>query len=815
MMNKKQKQQKYEQIQRNCMPVIEAKDYAIHKMIEVGKKMGKARYIMLAVLFIFLFTYHFCFSLFVQMRMKEKLARALACVLVAALTLSGVNLTAFAEETLTGNETPVEAGIEVVEAPQEPEVQEPEAESQGSDESPTPGEIPTDTPSPSEAPVETPGPSETTAETPIPEEPTVTPSGTPEIHLTEQPILMAMAPGEGSSVVEDLQARIDALPSGEAFQSMSEEEQENVYNEYAAISEDLLELTEEEQALLDMSKLYELQDAIFGGVSMLGGAPSQAYAITSLPTGETVYPAGTWFVNNTEEPLFIYYNGVYKAVNIYGSSQNSEVAKNKCFSFDVPVKYNDYNSTQNICYFITGTTTILATISESPSVYSNIPYNGTARELLASGGKASNGTMKYRLYASPTSNDYSEYSNYRDIKATNIGTYKVGYYADANPGYTDSKEDIVKINIVKGTPSGSMIPATPTVNAVSYKTKLSAISLGTDWNWVEDGSTVPNAGTANHTVEYTKAIDTKNYDWSGVDGYISTTNKIRRNVSLTVNPILAQNSQVVVPTGLSATYSPTLKLSSITLKTGWVWSTPSTPLQAGNNLTFPAVYTVPSPDNTNYNWSGISGYKMDGNKVTITRTLTVNVANAAQNAPTNLSASGETIRGKADGSISGVSAEMQYRNKNTSNTDYITITGNTISDLPAGTYCVRLKAKPNYNASPDTEVTVAAGTPLTVTLPGTRTGYTITTVSGNPAALTYNSTYEFRIVKDSDYYLDTSMSVPTVLLGGTSVTPVSSSGGTYTYRIANIVASKTMTVSGFIRYNDQIGFDNGGRLSEN
>ena len=75
---------KYEQIRENLMFMTRAKDDTLHALIALGKKMGPFRYLMIAVLFVFLFVYHASFHLFVQMKMRERFARAMAAAMAVS-----------------------------------------------------------------------------------------------------------------------------------------------------------------------------------------------------------------------------------------------------------------------------------------------------------------------------------------------------------------------------------------------------------------------------------------------------------------------------------------------------------------------------------------------------------------------------------------------------------------------------------------------------------------------------------------------------------------------------------------------------------
>ena len=54
-MNKQKKVERYNQIRDNWSFLSDAKDDAMQALIRMGKRMGKLRYLMMAVLFLFLF----------------------------------------------------------------------------------------------------------------------------------------------------------------------------------------------------------------------------------------------------------------------------------------------------------------------------------------------------------------------------------------------------------------------------------------------------------------------------------------------------------------------------------------------------------------------------------------------------------------------------------------------------------------------------------------------------------------------------------------------------------------------------------------
>lgn len=84
--------------------------------------------------------------------------------------------------------------------------------------------------------------------------------------------------------------------------------------------------------------------------------------------------------------------------------------------------------------------------------------------------------------------------------------------------------------------------------------------------------------------------------------------------------------------------------------------------------------------------------------------LTIN--KASQKAP-GATVKPESVEGQNDGSITGLTSEMEYRKHG--ETAYTPVNGDSITGLEPGTYYIRVKANNNYEASADTTVVVAAG----------------------------------------------------------------------------------------------------------
>lgn len=122
--------------------------------------------------------------------------------------------------------------------------------------------------------------------------------------------------------------------------------------------------------------------------------------------------------------------------------------------------------------------------------------------------------------------------------------------------------------------------------------------------------------------------------------------------------------------------------------------------------------------------------KAAGNYALPTEGLTCefSIKNAAQDAP-KVQATAETVSGKRDGKITGVDATMEWRAKGAAEYQAVGEGVTELKGLAAGVYEVRYQAKANYDASSVTEVTVATGRKLVVTLPSSQVGYTLTSTA--------------------------------------------------------------------------------------
>lgn len=190
------------------------------------------------------------------------------------------------------------------------------------------------------------------------------------------------------------------------------------------------------------------------------------------------------------------------------------------------------------------------------------------------------------------------------------------------------------------------------------------------------------------------------------------------------------------------------------------------------------------------NLAALTG-KATGNYALPTEGLTCefSIKEAAQDAP-KVQAEAETVSGKHDGKIVDVDATMGWRAKGADEYQAVGEGTAELTGLAAGTYEVRYQAKANYDASSATEVTVAAGPKLVVTLPSNQVGYALTSTATEldwHGAATLTMSIDSACFAGKDY---------AVKVNGTSV-KLSAKG---TYELKDVEGDVNVTVEGVLKH---------------
>lgn len=199
---------------------------------------------------------------------------------------------------------------------------------------------------------------------------------------------------------------------------------------------------------------------------------------------------------------------------------------------------------------------------------------------------------------------------------------------------------------------------------------------------------------------------------------------------------------------------------------------------------------VEAGDSYQANLTALTG-KAAGNYALPTEGLTCDfsIKNAAQGAPV-VQAAAETVSGKRDGKITSVDATMEWRAKGAAEYQAVGEGTAELTGLAAGTYEVRYQAKTNYDASFATEVTVAAGPKLVVTLPSNQVGYAL---SSTATELDWHGTATLTMSIDSAYFAGKDYAVK---VNGTSV-KLSAKG---TYELKDVEGDVNVTVEGVLKH---------------
>lgn len=199
---------------------------------------------------------------------------------------------------------------------------------------------------------------------------------------------------------------------------------------------------------------------------------------------------------------------------------------------------------------------------------------------------------------------------------------------------------------------------------------------------------------------------------------------------------------------------------------------------------------VEAGDSYQANLTALTG-KAAGNYALPTEGLTCDfsITNAAQGAPV-VQAAAETVSGKSDGKVTGVDATMEWRAKGAAEYQAVGEGTAELTGLAAGTYEVRYQAKTNYDASSATEVTVAAGPKLVVTLPSNQVGYAL---SSTATELDWHGTATLTMSIDSAYFAGKDYAVK---VDGEAV-KLSAKG---TYELKDVEGDVNVTVEGVLKH---------------
>ena len=138
-------------------------------------------------------------------------------------------------------------------------------------------------------------------------------------------------PVEISENVSSLQEQINALPTGEEYRNMSADEQDAVYELAASVSDAYIELSEEDQAKLDITRLEELFAVMNEGVETYDNTGAVTFCNSGYPYGKDMNSSNITLVIETESVAASYQWQVAESKN--GTFRNIDDATAGAYTF--------------------------------------------------------------------------------------------------------------------------------------------------------------------------------------------------------------------------------------------------------------------------------------------------------------------------------------------------------------------------------------------------------------------------------------------------------------------------------------------------
>ena len=336
-----------------------------------------------------------------------------------------------------------------------------------------------------------------------------------------------------------------------------------------------------------------------------------------------------------------------------------------------------------------------------PAPVSNLVYNGKDQNLISAGStNDKNISMQYRL------GENGEWKSEIPL-AKNAGTYQVFYKlsSENEGGEFQSVEAVIgkrpvtiSANDLVSQTDSELAQLTWTTSGLLSGEELSGVTVS-----LQTTADRTKAGTYPITVEVSG--ENQNYSIASTapgtytvsDNAFVVTAKDKYGVFSDETTYKGFNIDLTAPEGALIYYSTREALTKDNYKRAGIPTMVNLPATSGTHTVY---YYVTDKDNIN----AVSGSKQ------------VIIAKAEQAAPdaSKLKAYAETYRQSGDGYIDGLTPyKMEYRSKG-NNGSYSNVYNAQVYVIP-GTYLIRMAADDNHFASPDTEITVEKGQPITVT----------------------------------------------------------------------------------------------------
>ena len=226
--------------------------------------------------------------------------------------------------------------------------------------------------------------------------------------------------------------------------------------------------------------------------------PSSTFSLNGktyylCPTAGGNYFANTNHGNLTSQAsqgwnMYLYYTKANfddkRAVNgitIYSVNNKSDHRSGaiNCYNTDGTLKEENISLNRGVSntpyvYMHINTVTKTNRPSADPVMASGLVYNGSAKQLIATGATLASGTMYYRL---GTSGSFT--STVADVKATAAGSYTVYYYAGANSYSNQSDTHSATVSIAKSPNNGVTVSCSNYLEGTTPVPSLGGTNLST------------------------------------------------------------------------------------------------------------------------------------------------------------------------------------------------------------------------------------------------------------------------------------------------------------------------------------------------
>lgn len=363
-----------------------------------------------------------------------------------------------------------------------------------------------------------------------------------------------------------------------------------------------------------------------------------------------------------------------------------------------------------------------------------------------------------------------------DVITTNCPESARFLYSEVSGYVTTATADDTGVSLFKGDAQPAPVQAKSelTCEYTGKAIEASEVDDGTavkgTWSWKDGKAPRDVADSGQQTAVFTPA---------NTDRYQA----VEKTVQVSITPKQLEYGFFSLPSGI---YGGTLKPTEVRLlgSPDSGDDVPITVTYQGDKGTSYGPSTV-APQNAG-SYTAVASTSNTNYRLYSANTAHFSIAPAVREAP-DVTATAETVEGKGDGRIVGLTTGMEI---STDGTAYNGVTTSGIGrPYEAGTYYVREKADPNYRNNPAKQVVVAAGRKLVVSVPADQEGYSLTT---DDAALSWRGDTTLRYELKPGYLETGSFRV--LLNGSTDITQALRTQGSYP--LADVEDDVAVTVEG-------------------